>query len=204
MREASATGARTREQEYQHNYRLAHKAEKRAKELQGFAEHPERLERKRAANRAWHAAHREQVRQRHAEWMALNSEMKRLSDKVYREGHVDKIREYQRGYEAGHRDRIRAKHQDFYDSRPEYRSWTGAKDRTTNPGCHNWQRYGGRGISICQRWLESFEAFLEDMGPKPEGMYSLDRIDPDGNYEPGNCRWATPLGQRHNRSRART
>jgi hypothetical protein len=69
----------------------------------------------------------------------------------------------------------------------EYRSWTGAKARTTNPNTRDWKNYGGRGIRMCDRWLNSFENFLADMGPKPSPKHSLDRIDNDGNYEPGNC-----------------
>lgn len=71
------------------------------------------------------------------------------------------------------------------------------KTRCTNPRADNYSYYGGRGISFCERW-KSFENFLHDMGEVPDGL-TLDRINNDGNYEPGNCRWATRKEQRHNR-----
>jgi len=82
---------------------------------------------------------------------------------------------------------------------PEYTSWRSMRDRCYNPKARNYRHYGGRGITVCERWRTSFAAFLADMGRKPSIKHTLDRYpDNNGNYEPGNCRWATPLQQCQN------
>lgn len=80
---------------------------------------------------------------------------------------------------------------------PEYNSWQCMKIRCLYPNHEHWKYYGGRGIKVCDRWLASFRDFYLDMGPS--GGLTIDRINNDGNYEPGNCRWATMKQQINNR-----
>ena len=77
-----------------------------------------------------------------------------------------------------------------------YRVWAAMKNRCTNPNNHSYRDYGGRGITVCERW-DKFENFLADMGERTKDL-SLDRIDNDGNYTPENCRWATASQQQRN------
>lgn len=80
---------------------------------------------------------------------------------------------------------------------PEHSVWKSMKSRCLNKNNNEYWRYGGRGITVCDRWVNSLPNFVNDMGKRPEG-YSIDRIDPDGNYEPSNCRWASAAQQNRN------
>jgi hypothetical protein len=82
---------------------------------------------------------------------------------------------------------------------PEYQAWRSAINRCEREKDPNFHRYGGRGIIMCPEWRSNFMAFFEHMGERPSKDHSLDRIDTNGNYEPGNCRWATRSEQQRNK-----
>ncbi len=82
----------------------------------------------------------------------------------------------------------------------EYNTWLRMKQRCNDPNCERYPRYGGRGIKICSRW-QVFENFFQDMGPKPSPIYSIERVNNDGDYDPSNCKWATRDEQYSNTSR---
>lgn len=86
---------------------------------------------------------------------------------------------------------------------PEYAIWAAMKSRCSNPNHISYPRYGGLGVRVCQEWAESYPAFLEHVGPRPSSAYSIDRIDPKGDYCPGNVRWSTVTQQNRNRKSTR-
>jgi hypothetical protein len=82
---------------------------------------------------------------------------------------------------------------------PEYQVWSQIKQRCRNIKCKKYKSYGGRGIEMCDRWYDSYQSFIDDMGNRPDNKHTLDRINNDGNYEPGNCRWVTSKIQNLNK-----
>lgn len=94
---------------------------------------------------------------------------------------------------------------DWYKANPEYAVWQHMRDRCYDPKYVCYHRYGGRGITVCDRWQGEggYANFLADMGRRPTAKHQIDRINNDGNYEPGNCKWSTPAEQAINRHSVR-
>lgn len=93
---------------------------------------------------------------------------------------------------------LNTKHGGSYS--PEFSCWSHMRKRCNDPKDPKYYRYGGRGITVCDRWRDSFENFLKDMGRRPSASHSIERDDNNGNYEPSNCHWATPTEQGRNKS----
>ncbi|KKL93677.1 hypothetical protein LCGC14_1872280 [marine sediment metagenome] len=118
-----------------------------------------------ACRKAYNQEHREEINAYH---------------KVYNQTNEEKIRAY---YQA-HREEKKAYQKTYRQKNYHRKIWYSMIERCNNPKCKSFKNYGGRGITVCQRWLDSFEDFKEDMGERPTPQHTIDRIDNEGNYEP--------------------
>lgn len=132
------------------------------------------------------------------EYAAVDERRNRVSK--FLSGHSSRVSHPMQG--KHHTDEARAKLASYtgakgsaythgWSGTPTYKSWNAMRSRCRDEGNASYLQYGGRGITVCERWETSFENFLEDMGARPSLDYEIDREDPDGNYEKANCRWIT-------------
>lgn len=142
--------------------------------------------------------------QRFGSWLVLEKVLNELTRRWFHKCQCDcgtvriiKTRDLRSG-QSSRCDRCRATTHGLSNTNT-YRIWQGMIYRCKNPNYKNYKYYGGRGITVCERW-HKFENFFQDMGERPKGL-SIDRINNNGNYEPGNCRWATVKEQTSNQRR---
>jgi hypothetical protein len=139
---------------------------------------------------------------RHARYLENREEILR-KDKEYRKNNYEEYMKRVKRYQTKNKEAIQARARKKMEEFPEYSPWANMNTRCNNPLATGYENYGGRGITVCARWLGrgGFKNFLEDMGRRPTPSHSVERLDVNGNYEPGNCTWATPRQQSRNSRR---
>jgi len=106
---------------------------------------------------------------------------------------------HHKAHYRAHKEEKKAYEKVYYQKNYLRYTWRNMICRCTNPKQKDYKNWGGRGITVCQRWLDSYEDFAKDIGERPSTEHSIDRIKNDGNYEPGNCKWSTKKEQQNNR-----